>query len=403
MIPMFKNNKFSTMCFAITGVTGLLGRNLFFEIIKQNISSLDDIFFILLCRSNELSEPLTRISEMLSSDGMYYLGLDDSDFQVVKHKVLKNIKIIHFDLANEKLIPIATDLDYIQKSNIDQFFHISAATDFRSTPEIESYLYKVNYIGTRNLFNLIEKASINSFFYVSSAYACGIADGRINSNYLDLNGNFRNPYERTKALTERFIAEYFSEHRGKYTIFRPSTLCGRLIEPPFGATCKFDVFYKWVAFLYYQKLKSGTDSEGYSKVPIRFYCNQNAGLNIIPADLAAKLMLGLISKGESRTSFHICSNSETPHCTYASLTLDFLKIIACELVDKMPENMNRIEALYYRTVGKVFTPYVTSKPMDFDMLFESEVMQELGLNFVDINYQNFQFLLSFAQTRGYGI
>ena len=62
------------------------------------------------------------------------------------------------------------------------------------------------------------------------------------------------------------VRQYCRDNNIRYRIFRPSTLCGSLIENKIGATPKFDVFYAWAAFfLEYKKRTLGSDENLYQK------------------------------------------------------------------------------------------------------------------------------------------
>ena len=59
---------------AITGATGLIGRNLLFEILKQNIKNLDELEIFVLGRGQCGKDIHQRINEIGERMGTSYLG-----------------------------------------------------------------------------------------------------------------------------------------------------------------------------------------------------------------------------------------------------------------------------------------------------------------------------------------
>ena len=66
------------MKIAITGVTGLVGRNLLFEIIKQNMNALEDLEIFVFGRGSGDVTLQERVEEIIKQDGVLYLGIDKS-------------------------------------------------------------------------------------------------------------------------------------------------------------------------------------------------------------------------------------------------------------------------------------------------------------------------------------
>ncbi len=77
------------MRFLLDGTTGLLGRNLLFEIIKQNLNNLDNIEIIILGKESGGICLECRMDEIILNDGFDYLNLDrNSDyFSYIKSRI----------------------------------------------------------------------------------------------------------------------------------------------------------------------------------------------------------------------------------------------------------------------------------------------------------------------------
>ena len=189
--------------------------------------------------------------------------------------------------------------------------------------------------------------------------------------------------------------------------FRPSVTCGRLIEAPAGAINKFDVFYGWAAFFSQIKRKKlegkGIACDQPLEMEMRICYNPESGLNIVPADFAAKVMYQVCAQEVSENSFYLVNDKETPHGLYISLMLDAVGISGPRQSDTVPGDMNQLESLYYKTVGKVFTPYITSSSMLFDVSNLRHVLSSAKLACPAIDAKNFSILMEYAKERGFGV
>ncbi|MBF0385101.1 MAG: SDR family oxidoreductase [Candidatus Omnitrophica bacterium] len=389
------------MRIAITGATGLLGRNLLFEIIKQNLKSIDSVKIFLLGRRTGDKSLQERIEEILSEDGSFYYGCHDT------RSVLGSIRTMEMDLVEEKLRLSQEDYKELKAGKIDFFFHVAALTDFRSTPNVIKSLYYTNVYGTSQILHLVCSLDVKEFCYVGSAYSCGKTYGVIQPDYFNPIQHFRNPYEKTKVEAEQLVREYEKKTGRNCRYFRPSTICGRLIEKPVGAINKFDVFYSWAAWFLRMKKKAmeerGEDGSRAVNLGVRICFSKESGLNIVPADYGAKVIYNVSLRQEPGKSFHVVSREETKHILYIPLMLNKLQITGCRQVDEIPEVQSRLEKFYYKTAGWIFTPYITEKPMLFDVSNIETIEKLCGFYPPPVNKDNFNLLLDYAHEREYGL
>ncbi|MCP5096692.1 MAG: NAD-dependent epimerase/dehydratase family protein, partial [Chloroflexi bacterium] len=284
------------MRIAITGATGLVGRNLLLELIKQNLDELDRLEVILFGKGKGALTLAERIKNILFQEGPDYIADKRLDLDKLRLFCQENLKFIELNLADAQLgIPDA-DVQLLKNRPIDYFFHSAGITDFRSGEEAVARLRAINLNGTVYLTKLAEKLEIGEFCYVGTAYSCGNIAGDVAPDFQNLNQGFRNPYEQIKLEAE-LVVKAFQERTGiRCRYFRPSTISGRLIEKEIGATPKFDVFYLWGAFFLRAKMKmlgnGATDIyETPVEMPLRYWGNRTAGLNIVPVDFVAKGMV----------------------------------------------------------------------------------------------------------------
>jgi len=379
----------------LTGVTGLLGRNLLFEIIKQHFAGLTGIKIFLLGRSCKGNDLNTRIFDIIENDGLDYLAIDKNEYNDLRDTLRSIIHCINFELEGNNDVLSPADENLLKGYHIDYFFHIASHTDFRNAEVVKKKLWSVNVDGTIRVLQLAQKIKVSHFIYTGSAYASGETAGKVAPDYINFNQKFRNPYELSKLEAEVLVRNFAQQNPWMKTkFFRPSTICGRLIEQKIGAISKFDVFYAWMFFFLRckERMFKENDLNKTSFMKCRVTYNLNSGLNIVPADYAAKAMYRLTINNTSDNSFHLVNASETKHDFYISAMTKAINMEGLQQVDHPPTNdLNELEAMYYKTVGAIFTPYITSAPIYFT---RPDIDAELKCP--EINSENFQKLLTYA-------
>lgn len=396
------------MRIALTGATGLLGRNLLFEFIKRHRDRLDSLEVIALGRGADGLSFRQRLIEICHDDAPWYVCGGPTLDQDIVDFLRDRVSTVEFDLSSGLLEPSAHEV--LRREPIDYFFHVAAMLDFRDSPAVARALERANVKGTEILLSLVSTLTVREFAYVGSAYECGIVpEGTrsISAGDLDVERPFRNPYELGKARAEMLVREFERTHNVRCRYFRPSTLCGRLIEPPLGRLPKFDVFYAWGAFFLRYKLKFiDSFEERYTKpveLDMRIRYRTDTGLNIVPADYVAKAMYLICTSGAPGSHFHLANAAETPSTMVGSMMRATLNITGHRQCDDLPIDQNPHESVYYRTVGKIYTPYVIGEPMLFDVSNVESVLRDAQLTCPPVDATNFGKLMDYAKERDFGI
>ncbi len=381
--------------------------NLLWEIIKNNISQLENIEIFILGRSKNGKSLSLRIEEKLKKDGVYYISSEKTQ----QEKVLKLFNVfcrfIEFDFVetNERVSNV--NRWKLSSAPIDFFYHIGASTDLRGGELIESILLRTNIQGTQNILNLVNQLRIGIFSYVGTAYSCGEGGRDIDPDYINVYQNFRNPYERTKLLAEIIVREFAKQSKINIKVFRPSVIGGRLSEPPIGSTNKFDVFYGWSAFFLALKKKEIKEKNRLYidpiNVDIRICFSQHSGLNIVPVDYVVKAMYLITTKVIKGNSYHLVSKNELPHKDYIPAILNFLNVRGVKYVNNIPENKSQNEILYYRTAGKILTPYITLKRFNFKVDNYEKEINTFGIKVPYMTIDKFILLLEYAKKHDFSI
>ena len=381
--------------YLITGATGILGTNFICEIIKQNINSLENIEIHIIGRNKNSISLEKRLKLSLEKNGQYYIfGKEVSDS--ILSKILKRFHFINHELSNEKFNKDV--LKKLFKINFHHFFHIAALTDLRNNEKTAKNLNLINVIGTQNILKSLKDVDINQFHFVSSAYVCGNNFGDILDDYIPDKPSFRNHYEKSKLKSETIFTNYCKTNNKSFKVYRPSIISGRTIEKPLGFTNKFDVFYSWANFWFKLRLISGLGDNDFTKplsVPVRICLNSNSGLNIISCDLAAKMIYQISESDTAQSYFNIVNDENLNHIDHVTYMLKKLNIIDYSFTESIPQSFNNnYEALYYKVVGDVFTPYMSQDVISFKKLYESNFKSGSKNQTLDLN--DFKMLIDFA-------
>ena len=381
--------------YLITGATGILGTNFICEIIKQNINSLENVEIHIIGRNKNSISLENRLKLSLEKNGQYYIfGKEVSDS--ILSKILKRFHFINHELSNEKFNKDI--LKKLSKINFHHFFHIAALTDLRNNEKSAKNLNLINVIGTQNILKSLKDVDINQFHFVSSAYVCGNNFGDILDDYITDKPSFRNHYEKSKLKSETIFTNYCKTNNKSFKVYRPSIISGRTIEKPLGFTNKFDVFYSWANFWFKLRLTSGLGDNDFSKplsVPVRICLNSNSGLNIISCDLAAKMIYQISESDTAQSYFNIVNDENLNHIDHVTYMLKKLNIIDYSFTESIPQSFkNNYEALYYKIIGDVFTPYMSQDVISFKKLYESNLKSGSKNQTLDLN--DFKMLIDFA-------
>ena len=88
---------------------------------------------------------------------------------------------------------------------------------------------------------------------------------------------------------------------------------------------------------------------------------------------------------------------------YVPLMTEAINLQGVEIVAAIPESVNRVEKLYYKTLGRIYTPYVTAPPMLFDVTNLEAIRRGAGIECPRINPERFRILMSYARSHDFGV
>ena len=111
----------------------------------------------------------------------------------------------------------------------------------------------------------------------------------------------------------------------------------------------------------------------------------------------------ICTSGTPGSHFHLANAAETPNALVVALTCATLNITGHRQCDDLPIDQNPHESVYYRTVGKIYTPYVIGEPMLFDVSNVESVLRDAQLTCPPVDAANFATLMDYAKERDFGI
>ena len=358
----------------LTGGTGIVGSHIMFEWLYKAIVEKTVNHLFVIIRNNEKSahERLISILQDVSRPEF----LNDFTLEDCLHK----ITVIPNDLASIKK-------ETLNKYQFDTVIHCAGSTNLLNTNDSKEKVHTQNYLITAHLLNELPEF-VTRFLYISTAYSFGIQHKKVNDSIENYKvTDFRNPYEKSKYKSERFVKETCNAKKIQAQILRPSIICGRLIDMPFYETPKFDVFYSWAIFLdkYAKKAKEN----------FRIWVDKKSGLNIVPVDFVSKAILYAYLNPTIK-ELNIVNPKQILHKNYVGDVLEAFDINNYEYVDEKPVNLNAFEQLYYKSIGGLFEKYVSIPDLQFKSDQILKLIEQLQLDITLGVHENFMNLIDFS-------
>ncbi|MGB0656121.1 MAG: SDR family oxidoreductase [Pirellulales bacterium] len=203
----------------LTGATGLLGRSLLRDLAAAGRR------IAVLVRPGKGASAVQRIDELLL------------DWQEVAAADVPFPVVLAGDITQSGLGLTHEETEWVAQ-NVDELIHSAASLSFQKR-ESDGEPYRSNVDGTANVLEFCRTTGIRRLHHVSSAYVCGLREGRILESELDVGQTPGNDYERSKIVSETAARE--AGHIETCTVHRPSIIVGDLLH---GFTNTFHGFYK---------------------------------------------------------------------------------------------------------------------------------------------------------------
>ena len=344
----------------LTGATGVLGSHIMYDILENFITHNIEGKLFLITRNKGKISAKERISELLSSNYTPKFLLD------------KGIENLY-----QYLEIIDTDLATIQDNFSEQikgayFIHSAGYVNLSTDEDQKEKIFNENAAITKAIFTTFSPF-IKKFIYISTAFSSGARKGLIDNDFHNLNFELehRNAYENAKFHSEEFVIQNCTRLNLPYQILRPSVIGGKMLgtENRYFIP-KYMVFYLMAKFFHFTAQRKN-DQEN-----VRFAISEESGLNIIPVDYVAKVIVATFKREDIKQlnivhneSFNLIKGlqlimKEVGYSNFSVIqnTLDF-------------DYKNTIEKLYYESIGKHLKPYLTSDANEYDTTLLNSILE----------------------------
>jgi len=226
---------------------------------------------------------------------------------------------------------------------IDLVIHCAASIRFDLS---EADYHAINVQGTQNALTLAEAHGAR-FLHVSTAYVCGLTEGRIAERPVADGTRFANGYEASKAAGEAVVRAA----NVPFAIVRPSIVLG---EADTGRIRGFDTIYGAFKLI----------AEGrISKVPAR----ADATLDFVAIDHVTASIAAMTERMEAASggTYHLVSGGALPMPEFAATIGGYPQFAAPHLVDPDafdPAALPPLERRLHARVSAVYASYFQRAP-----------------------------------------
>ena len=344
----------------LTGATGTLGSRILFSLFEQKLNLVEKVY--LPVRKKAATSPEKRIQNMLSSDNIPKYIKENKDIITEKIEVINAANLLEPN-------------SILQTNHIDYFIHSAGYVNLSTDPSAKEEVFQENFEFTKDIFNSYSER-IGKFVYISTAFSFGDIGGILKNNCAEnITGNYRNHYEASKHASEQYLLEQGKAKNIPVQILRPSVLGGNIKDEPNFFISKYMVFYLFAKFF------NNTTSDD----SIRISTNNLTGLNIIPTDYAANVIIKVLdTKIEQLNIVHATETNMMKGISKILDAVGFSNFTFTE--DRITTDTgftSKLEEYYYETIGVHLHPYMNSKPSQWDTTLLESILPMPKYNLED--------------------
>jgi len=271
----------------LTGATGLLGRYLLRDL------TLAEVPLAVVVRPARRESAAQRI-ETAMAHWEQELG-----------RALVRPVVWEGDVTEPKLGLGQRALHWVE-THCSALLHSAASLTFVAE-EPQGEPWKSNLHGTRQVLDLLRATGLRQLHHVSTAYVCGLRQGRVLESELDVGQTLGNDYEQSKLQAEQEVRA--AQDTAQVTIYRPSIIVGDFHT---GYTTTFHGFYTPLRLVHALARAIPMHQLGPADWLGPFQLQGNEGKNFVPVDWVSAAMTWLIT--------HPVCHGTTYHLTHPQAT-----------------------------------------------------------------------------------
>ncbi len=343
----------------LTGATGLLGRYLIRDLIQA------DVPLAVLVRPTRRASVRQRVEQMMAF------------WEEQLGKTLPRPVVLEGDISQENL---GLD-DRAQKwvaEHCTGMIHNAASLTFHSTgPESEPW--RSNVHGVRHVLDLCEKTGIHEFLHMSTAYVCGLREGRVYETELDVGQERGNDYEMSKIEAEKMV--HAADFIDDLTICRPAIIVG---DSQTGYTSTYHGFYAALQLAYTLARSMEPDDTGWVHSEARFELSGTESKNFVPVDWVSAATAYILTHSELHgRTYHLTPRHPATVRLMANILEDATHFYAAKFVgeDAEIDDWSEVEQIFNDNIH-VYNSYWRDDPV-FDCTNTLEALPHLPCPHVD--------------------
>lgn len=270
----------------LTGATGFVGRYLLRNLLES------DVPIVALVRDGKVETAQQRVDAILRH------------WEHEAGRTLPRPVVFAADLCQPQLGLDAQQRRWIRE-NCDAILHCAASMSFREDRRGEPF--RTNVGGTEHVLQLCRDTGIGQFHQVSTAYICGLREGRILESEVDLGQELGNVYEQSKLRAEKLIRQ--ADFLERVTFYRPASVVG---DSQTGYITNFHGFYHplQLAHVVASRVAVGEMNQRFfSTLGLR----GDEGKNLVPVDWLTEAITYLVTHPEWHgQTYHLAHSKPVP-------------------------------------------------------------------------------------------
>jgi thioester reductase-like protein len=146
-----------------------------------------------------------------------------------------------------------------------------------------------NLTGAQHVLDFCRQAGIRDLHHVSTAYVCGLRQGVILEDDVDLGQGFRNDYEKSKCEAEKLLRS--ATFLDQLTVYRPATIVG---DSRTGYTSTYHGLYAYLQFAWVLVKYTERGPDGRHFIPVRLNATGDEPRNLVTVDWVSTVIAYLV-------------------------------------------------------------------------------------------------------------